>query len=111
MIKYKKISGGIFGEQVRKLSGGKTTYKDISQSIEKQIGIPVVRSLSVLSAFSEIVTEELQEGKSVYIEGIGVLSVGIGLENGKVTARKLTIIPSTEMRKRLQDIRIEEVTK
>ncbi|WP_099465872.1 HU family DNA-binding protein [Parabacteroides provencensis] len=110
MIKYKKITTSAIATQVRKVSNGSCTTKEIAVLMEKQIGIPSIRTMSVLNAFSEIVTSQLLEGKSIHVDGLGILNLSISFSDGKVVAKRLTITPSSELRKQLPTIEFKEIT-
>ena len=110
MIKYKKITNGAINVQARQLSGGRCTGKDIAGIIEKEIGIPAIRTMSVLNALSEVIARQLAEGNNIHIDGLGILKVGISMENGKAVAKRLCLTPSSEIKNVLSAIQFKEIT-
>ena len=54
MIKYKKIQRQSQNTEVRSSRKKAVSTKEISLEIENEIGIPVIRCMSVLDAFVEL---------------------------------------------------------
>lgn len=72
-IKIQKKKATAFGNEtnIAVLSAAETvSLKDICKEIEDQVGIPMIRSMSVLDAFSTVVRRELIAGNTVDIDGL-----------------------------------------
>ena len=108
MIKYKKIQMPSKGIEARPLQGKTVSTKDIAQEIEKTIGIPAIRTMSVLAAFVETAYNHLEDGEPVSIEGFGTLKTGLSLENGQAVARKINLTASVQMKERLKGMQVVE---
>lgn len=109
MIKYKKVTTGAVSQQCRQLSAKRCNNKDIARIIETQIGIPAIRTMSVLNALAEVIAQLLADGCSIQIDGLGIIKVGIGLEDQKAIVKRLILTPSTDIKQLLQNIQFEEV--
>lgn len=110
MIKYKKIQKRTNGMEARPIQGKTVSTKDIAQEIEKTIGIPAIRTMSVLAAFVEMAYSHLENGEPVSVEGFGTLKTGLALEDGRVVARKINLIASSDMKERLKGIQAVEIS-
>ncbi len=110
MIKYKKIQKLTKGIEVRPIQGKTVSTKDVAQEIEKTIGIPAIRTMSVLAAFVEMAYNHLEKGEPVSIDGFGTLKTGLSLEDGKAVARKINLVASVQMKERLKNIQVVEET-
>lgn len=113
MIKYKKTSrtdhltGNI--ELATLVSKESVSTKEIAVKIEKEIGIPSIRSMSVLDAAAEIIRCMIVEGNTVNLSGLGSLKAGLTIENGKPLVKKVLFTPSGELRKELKNVSFEQV--
>ena len=87
MIKYKKIQRQSQNTEVRSSHKKAVSTKEISLEIENEIGIPVIRCMSVLDAFVESLYKHLGNGEPVTLEGLGTFSTKLMMEEGKVVAK------------------------
>ena len=113
MIKYKKTVRGNFGHpsiDVRPVQGKTVSSKEIALEIERTVGIPAIRTMSVLSAFVEMAYNHLEDGEPVLLDGLGTLKPGLSLEGETVVAKKINLIASTTMKERLGGFRLIEET-
>lgn len=110
MIKYKKIQRQSQNTEVRSSHKKAVSTKEISLEIENEIGIPVIRCMSVLDAFVESLYKHLGNGEPVTLEGLGTFSTKLMMEEGKVVAKKVKLVSSKQMRKRLKQFHLEEDT-
>mgnify|MGYP001031397936 CR=1 FL=1 len=77
MIKYKRIQMPSKGIEARPIQGKQVSTKEIATEIEKVIGIPAIRTMSVLSAFVEMAYNHFENGEPVEISK-GGFSYGDG---------------------------------
>lgn len=63
MIKYKRIQMPSKGIEARPIQGKQVSTKEIATEIEKVIGIPAIRTMSVLSAFVEMAYNHFENGE------------------------------------------------
>jgi len=110
MIKYKKIQRQSQNMEVRSSRKKAVSTKEISLEIESEIGIPVIRCMSVLDAFVESLYKHLENGEPVTLEGLGTFSTKLMMEEGKVVAKKVRLVSSKQMRERLKQFQLEEDT-
>ncbi len=113
MIKYKKTVRGNFGHpsiDVRPVQGKTVSSKEIALEIEKTVGIPAIRTMSVLNAFVEMAYNHLEDGEPVLLDGLGTLKPGLSLEGETVVAKKINLIASTQMKERLNGFLLLEET-
>lgn len=66
MIKYKRIQMPSKGIEARPIQGKQVSTKEIATEIEKVIGIPAIRTMSVLSAFVEMAYNHFENGEPSY---------------------------------------------
>ena len=93
MIKYKKTVRGNFGHpsiDVRPVQGKTVSSKEIAMEIEKTVGIPAIRTMSVLNAFVEMAYNHLEDGEPVLLDGLGTLKPGLSLEVRRWSPRRST---------------------
>ncbi|MFR1274611.1 MAG: HU family DNA-binding protein [Parabacteroides merdae] len=90
MIKYKRIQMPSKGIEARPIQGKQVSTKEIATEIEKVIGIPAIRTMSVLSAFVEMAYNHFENGEPVVLEGFGTFKTGLAIDGGKVVAKKST---------------------
>lgn len=110
MIKYKRIQFPTGGIEARPLQGKTISTKEIAQEIEKVVGIPAIRSMSVLNAFVEIAYNHLENGEPVVLEGFGTFKTRLALEGDTVVANKINLTASTQMKEKLKGfLSIEEI--
>lgn len=110
MIKYKKIQRQFQNTEVRTSRKEAVSTKDISLEIEREIGIPVIRCMSVLDAFVERVYKHLENGEPVTLEGLGTFSTKLMVEDGRVIAKKVRLVSPKQVRERLKKFRLVEDT-
>lgn len=113
MIKYKKIakeSPKYNGIEARPIQGKTISTKEIAIEIEKTIGIPAIRTMSVLNAFVEMAYNHLEDGEPVVVDGFGTFKPGLSVEDGEVVAKKINLISSTQMKERLKGFLLLEET-
>ncbi len=108
MIKYKKIQRLQQNVEVRTARKKTVSTKELSFEIENEIGIPVIRCMSVLDAFVERLYKHLENGEPVALEGLGTFNTKLMIEEGEVIAKKVRLVPSKQMRERLKRFRMEE---
>lgn len=108
MIKYKKIQLPSKGSGALLLQGRTISTKEVAREIEDTIGIPMIRTMSVLSAFVETVYGHLEEGEPVALEGLGTFKPGLATEGGKTIVKKVNLFPSVRMKERLAGFRTVE---
>lgn len=113
MIKYKKTSRtdcltGDF-EVAKLVIKDSISTKEIAMKIEKEIGIPSIRSMSVLDAAAEIIKRMIVEGNTVSLSGLGIFKASLTVENGNPVIKKVLFTPSVELRKDLKTASFEEV--
>lgn len=113
MINYKKSSKSslIGGGVMAQLSIKDTiSLKDMAIRMEKEIGIPMIRSMSVLSAMTEMVRNTLVDGNAVNMEGLGILKVSLGaIENGNPIVKKIIFTPCVQLKKELKEAICQEI--
>lgn len=78
-----------------------TSQKEICQAIEKEVGIPMIRSMSVLDAFATMVSRNLTAGNTVEIDGIGRIRVSVTVKDNKPSLSRLIILPSKTLKAEL----------
>ena len=83
------------------------TQKDIAREIEETVGIPMIRSMSVLEAFATIVRKNIAEGNIVEIEGIGRVRVSVTVKDGTPVLNKLILLPSKTLKAELDKVSVE----
>lgn len=110
MIKYKKIQRQSQNVEARSFRKKAVSTKDVSLEIENEIGIPVIRCMSVLDAFVEKLYKHLENGEPVTLEGLGTFSTKLMIEEGKVVAKKVKLVSSKQMRERLKQFQLVEDT-
>lgn len=66
MIKYKRIQMPSKGIEARPIQGKQVSTKEIATEIEKVIGIPAIRTMSVLSAFVEMAYNHFETASRSY---------------------------------------------
>lgn len=110
MIKYKKIQRQSQNVEARSFRKKVVSTKDVSLEIENEIGIPVIRCMSVLDAFVEKLYKHLENGEPVTLEGLGTFSTKLMIEEGKVVAKKVKLVSSKQMRERLKQFQLVEDT-
>lgn len=113
MIKYRKIrrqSRNTQNTEVRSFRKKALSTKEISREIENEIGIPLIRCMSVLDAFVESLYKHLEDGEPVTLEGLGTFSTKLTIEEGEVVAQKVKLASSKQMRERLKQFRLVEDT-
>ena len=109
MIRYKKNVLPTQGIEARPILGKTASTKEIAQEIEKTVGIPAIRTMSVLDAVVEMAYKHMEEGEPVSLEGFGTFKPGLSVENGKVIAKKVNLIASTSMKERLRTFPTDEI--
>lgn len=111
MIKYKRIQMPSKGIEARSIQGKQVSTKEIATEIEKVIGIPAIRTMSVLSAFVEMAYNHFENGEPVVLEGFGTFKTGLAIDGGKVVAKKINLTLSSQMREKLKEIlTVEEIS-
>lgn len=113
MIQYKKTSKknspvGDF-EMAQLVIKDTISIKDIALKIEKEVGIPSIRSMSVLTAMVEMVGGMIAEGNTVNLEGLGFLKAGLSMEDGKPTIKRVVFTPSVQLKKSLKEVTFKEI--
>ena len=88
MIKYKKIQRQSQNTEVRSSHKKAVSTKEISLEIENEIGIPVIRCMSVLDAFVESLYKHLGNGEPVTLEGLGTFSTKLMMGRGQSGCQK-----------------------
>lgn len=113
MIKYKKTfrTDALTGDfKLAKLVIKESiSTKEIAMKIEKEIGIPSIRSMSVLDAAAEIIRGLILDGNTVNLSGLGIFKAGLTVENGHPEVKKVLFTPSVELRKELKTASFEEI--
>lgn len=98
MIKYKllkaQLTGTIYPQQVETVS---FTHNNMNEALKKRFGSIAP---AVLSEAVRILNEELADGKTVSIDGLGTFSVRLGIKNDNIKEYEDV---------RTQDIRINGV--
>lgn len=98
MIRYKllkaQLTGTIYPQQVESQS---FTHKDMDEALKKRFGSIAP---AVLSEAVRIVNDQLADGKTVAIDGLGTFSIRLGMKDDNVTEFEDV---------RTQDIRINGV--
>ena len=116
MIKYKNILktanpiNNKSGNQAQIVTSGMCNNKDIAQEMEKVLGIPASRTMSVLDEASQIITQMLLDGKVINLEGLGFLKANLSFEDGRPVAKKMQFQVSNQLREALDTATFEEVT-
>lgn len=80
------------------------SLKDISREIEEQVGIPMIRSMSVLDAFATIVTKHLKEGNNVEIDSLLRLRSSVTVKGSKPSVSKIICVAAKSLRTELDSI-------
>lgn len=109
MIKYKKNVLPTKGIEARPLLGKAASTKEIAQEIERTVGIPAIRTMSVIDAFVEMAYRHMENGEPVQLDGFGTFKPGLSVEEGKVIAKKVNLIASIAMKERLKAIPTSEI--
>lgn len=113
MIKYKRISkcGGKRNVDNYILPTVDETMSNraIAAMIEQEVGIPSIRTMSVLSAYFSMVQKLLLNSCSVKIDEFGTLRTSLGEENNKPFIRKVTLLPDPSFKKEIKEAEFEEV--
>lgn len=115
MIKYKNIvkTANPFnkksGNQAQIVTSGTCTTKDIALEIEKLLGIPSIRSMSVLDAACQIIKQMIMDGKVVNLEELGFLKAHLAFEDDKPIAKKVLFLSNKKLRETLKTASFEEV--
>lgn len=110
MIKYKKFPMPTGGTEARPVQEKTYSVKEIAAEIEKAVGIPMIRTMSVLSAFVESLYQHIGNGEPVSLEGFGTFKPGLSIEQGEAAVKKVNLIASVQMKERLKEILTEEVS-
>lgn len=108
MIKYKKFPMPTKGFEARPVQGQTLSTKEIAAEIEKTVGIPMIRTMSVLNAFVETLYHHMGNGNQVVLDDFGTFKPGLSLEAGKAVVKKVNLIASVQMKERLKSIPTEE---
>lgn len=111
-MKYKKreqvLKAGV-AVTIAHVAVGKThNIKDLSAIIEKEVGIPSIRSMSVLTAMSELIAKLLMDGDAVNIDGLGNLKASVTFEDGKPAVTRMLFAPSKELKEAMKVACLEE---
>jgi len=109
MIRYKKNVLPTKGIKAHPMLGKTVSTKEIAQEIEKTVGIPMIRTMSVLSAFVEMAYKYMEEGEPVSLDGFGTFKPGLSVEGEKVIAKKVNLIASAAMKRRLRSFLTTEM--
>lgn len=116
MIKYKNILktanpiNNKSGNQAQIVTSGMCNNKDIAQEMEKVLGIPAIRTMSVLDAASQIITQMLLDGKVINLEGLGFLKANLSLKMAGQSLKRMQFQVSKQLREALDTATFEEVT-
>ena len=108
MIKYKKVQMPTGGTEARPVQEKTYSTKEIAAEIEKAVGIPMIRTMSVLSAFIESLYQHMENGEPVVLDGFGTFRPGLAIEKGEAVVRKVNLSVSLQMKERLKEILTEE---
>lgn len=107
-IKVKKRQGLSGDAEFASVSDAKTiTQKDIAREIEDSVGIPAIRSMSVLEAFAELARKNIAAGNVVEIEGIGRIRISVTMKDGNPSVNKLIVTPGKALKSDLNNINFE----
>lgn len=109
MIQYKKNVMPSKGIEARPMLGKTASTKEIAQEIEKTVGIPAIRTMSVLDAFVEMAYRHMENGEPVQLDGFGTFKPGLSVEGEKVIAKKVNLIASAAMKGRLRSFLTSEM--
>ena len=113
MIQYKKIERNN-AQQAQgncmaiAVLGEVVSARELAQQVEKEVGIPAIRTMSVLAAFSEALVRNIEEGRPVYLEGIGTIRPALAFENGAPMVKKLMVSATSALKDRLRCIVLQE---
>lgn len=112
MIKYKKREQQIKNDPVaiaNVMYGETYNAKAISNIIEKEVGIPAIRTMSVLAALSEVVAKTVTDGGIVSLDGIGNLKPYVTFSGGHPVISRIAFTPSLELKAQMKTASFEEV--
>lgn len=115
MIKYKNIVKTVnsfnkkSGNQAQIVTSGTCTTKDIALEIERLMGIPSIRSMSVLDAACQIIKQMIMDGKVIHLEELGFLKAHLAFEDDKPVAKKVLFQANKKLRETLKTASFEEV--
>lgn len=80
------------------------SLKDISREIEEQVGIPMIRSMSVLDAFATIVRKHIADGNTVDMEGLVRLRPSVTVKDGKPALSRIICSPVKVFKTEMEEI-------
>lgn len=83
------------------------THKDIAREVEEQVGIPMIRTMSVLEAFSTIVRRHIAAGNTIEIEGVGRIRVSVTIKSDKPVIGKILFTPNKLLKADLDTVNFE----
>lgn len=113
MIQYKFQSVGFLSaggkERICPVAGKMVGVKEIAREIEAMAGIPAIRTMDALAAFVEAAARHFEQGDQVRIDGLGAFKPTLGLEDGRVVAKRLSFCTSNKMRDRMKDFPTEAI--
>lgn len=113
MIRYKKREQQVKGNAVsiaNVLYGETYNTKALSQLVEKEVGIPAIRTMSVLTALSEVIGKIVTDGGIVSIDGLGNLKGFITFSDDQPTLSRIAFTPSLELKSLMKESSPKEVT-
>lgn len=84
------------------------TVRDMVGMLQKNIGIPEIRSSTVIYAVCDLITQQLMDGSKIVIDNLGSLRASVSEKNGKPEV-KIIFRPTGYLLKAMEDVEIEEV--
>jgi len=113
MIKYKRFSRKTnmgSGDQINIVPGNTITDKEIATEIESGLGIPAIRTMSVLEAVGGLIARKLADGCIINLKSMGHIRASLALnESGEPEIKKVIFQPNSKLKGRFKLAKFEEV--
>lgn len=113
MIQYKRFirtTNMGSGDQINIVPGETISDKEIASEIEAGLGIPAIRTMSVLEAVGGLIAKKLTEGCTVNLKSMGHIRPSLALnESGEPEIKKVIFQPNSKLKGRFTQAEFEEV--
>ena len=83
---------------------------EIAREIERETGIPTIRTMCVIDAYAELVVRHLREGDHVSLDTLGTFKTSIGIEKGAMIVKRICLYPNPKSRRMFEDTELQEIT-
>ena len=105
MIKYRKLKA-VNG--ARPVPRETLTTKEIAREMERETGIPAIRTMCVIEAYAELVVRHLREGDHVVFADLGTFKTCVGMEGGEMVVKRVSLFPSSKAKGMFEDVELRE---